>query len=259
MTKILLSGDSHCDINHLKAISARMEKFECDKAFVLGDFGWWPKDKQGKKFIEACSKLDFPIYFLRGNHEDCEDLEKHEEYPDFNDEGFIVTAPNVFYAPTGFRWKWDGVKFLSVGGAYSIDRRYRTKFISWFPQEIITQEDMKKIQVTDISLKTEMDVILSHDAPAGVDMAMEFACQFGDMEAFDLNPGTETNMRRLRWACDWWKPSHLYHGHWHLRYTQEHQFDDSFSRESYDIMVTGLNCNQTGGEAFHILDTKDIK
>lgn len=259
MSRILLSGDSHCDINHLQVMSNKADMYQCDKMFVLGDFGWWPKDKQGLKFIDACSQLDYPLYFLPGNHEDWGDLEKHEQYPDYNDEGFIEVASNVFYAPTGFRWEWDGIKFLSVGGAYSIDRKYRTKFISWFPQEIITDEDMKKIQVTDISLKREMDVILSHDAPAGVDMAREFATTYGGAKWFDLDPGTARNMERLRWACDWWKPTHLYHGHWHLRYTQEHQFYDSLSKESYDIMVTGLNCNQSGGEAFHVLDTKDIK
>lgn len=259
MTKILLSGDSHCDVNHLKAISARMEKFECDKAFVLGDFGWWPKDKQGKKFVEACGNLDFPIYFLAGNHEDHEDLEKHEQYPDYNDEGFIEVSHNILYAPTGFRWEWDGVRFLSVGGAYSIDRKYRVKFISWFPQEIITEKDIDKLLVTDVNFKHDVDVIFSHDAPRGVDMARNFAIEFGEFKTFDLDPGTALNMDRLRIACDWWKPSHLYHGHWHLRYTQEHEFYDSVSRESYDIMITGLNCNQTGGEAFYVLDTKDIK
>lgn len=257
--KILLSGDSHCDINHLKAISARMEKFECDKAFVLGDFGWWPKDKGGRKFIEKIGKLDFPIYFLAGNHEDWEDLEKYQEYPDYNEEGFIEVAPNILYTPTGFRWEWDGVKFLSVGGAYSIDRKYRVKFISWFPQEIITIEDMDKALVTDLDLTHNVDVILSHDAPAGVDMAMEFAMLYGGAKYFDLDAGTGLNMNRLRTICDWWKPSRLYHGHWHLRYTQHHQFYDSSSKENYDIMVTGLNCNQTGGEAFTVLDTKDIK
>lgn len=213
---------------------------------------WCLKVPNGRFFVERNGKIA-----LTGN---CwEDLEKHEKYPDYNDEGFIEVYHNIYYAPTGFRWEWDGVKFLSVGGAYSIDRNHRVKFISWFPQEIITEEDIDKILVIESDFTHSVDIILSHDAPAGVDMAMEFACRFGDMKAFDLDSGTETNMQRLRWACDWWKPSHLYHGHWHLRYTQEHQFYDSFSRESYDIMITGLNCNQTGGEAFHVLDTKDIK
>lgn len=240
--RILVSGDSHCDINHLKSISSKVQKFDCEKVYIVGDFGFFPSDKGGLKFLDAISDLDFPVYFLAGNHEDWEILDKHVESTEPNDEGFIEVHPNSFYAPTGHSWTWDGVKFLSVGGAYSIDRKRRVKFISWFPQEIITEEDVANCMGVG-----EVDVLLSHDGPACADLSLEFASQYGDMREFWIEENTELNRQRLQVIVDMTHPKYLVHGHWHLGYKQK----------IGDLFIQGLNCN-ANPDYFTVIDTDII-
>ena len=99
--RILISGDSHADINHITSIYNKVEKFECDAAFVVGDYGFWPKAKNGLKFLNAIGDLDFPVYFLAGNHEDWDMLEKHVKspyYKSIDENGFIEVHSNSFFA-----------------------------------------------------------------------------------------------------------------------------------------------------------------
>jgi len=243
MTRILVSGDSHADRNHVKSMASHAEKFECDKIYVVGDFGFWPKDKGGIKFLKACSELDWPMYFTAGNHEDWDMLDEHVKSPTFDNEGFIEVSNNVYYAPTGFTWEWDGIRFLSVGGAYSIDRKRRVKFISWFPQEVISS-----VEVAECMNVGKVDILLSHDSPASVDLALELASQYGGFRDFWVEENTEINRQRLQNIVDATNPKLLVHGHWHLGYKQQRG----------DMLVQGLNCNATP-DYFTVIDTEDWK
>jgi hypothetical protein len=254
--RILLSGDSHGDINHLEAMSNKADMFECNKMFVVGDFGWWPNHEKGREFIKSCDALKLPIYFLDGNHEDHDDLDEHSFSSPFDQDGFVQLSDNIFYAPRGFRWEWDNVKFMSMGGAYSIDRNRRTKFVSWFPQEIITEKDVLET-LDSWDGHDRIDVLLSHDVPDGVDIVKEFAIKFGEFQTIDLEVNTRENRNRLRMICDKWKPKYVFHGHWHINYSQQHQFWDPSSDTEYDVTVRGLNCNQTK-DWWWVLDTQDI-
>lgn len=238
--KLLISGDSHADRNHIKSIVSHVEKFDCDAAYVVGDFGFWPRDKAGLKFLNDVSKLDFPVYFTAGNHEDWDVLDKHIEFSPTDNDGFIEVHPNIFYAPTGLSWEWDGVKFLSVGGAFSIDRRRRVKFIDWFPQEIITEQDVANCMVGKV------DVVLSHDVPMNVDIQLPFIQEYGT--AIELDPDTSLNRHRLQVIVDMVDPELLIHGHWHM----------SYSQNVGQLKVIGLNCNTNPGNMF-VIDTKDLK
>jgi hypothetical protein len=56
-------------------------------------------------------------------------------------DGFVEVTDRILWAPRGHRWTWQGVRFLALGGAFSIDRQYR-KLDSgrwgWFKEEVIT-------------------------------------------------------------------------------------------------------------------------
>lgn len=255
MTRILVSGDSHADINHVKSMKTKAEKFECDSIYVVGDYGFFPTDKGGKKFLDACSKLEVPVYFTAGNHEDWDTLDRYvsgELAANITDQGFIEVHTNVFYAPTGLHWDWDGVHFMSVGGAYSVDRRRRVKFISWFPQEVITEEDMLKtiryVGDTDFDDR-DVDILFCHDTPSSVDLVLAFTEAYNEM-GFWFEPETELNRERLQEICDWWKPRQVIHGHYHLPYTQR------VETHYGNMNVMGLDCNATTGY-YTVIDTED--
>lgn len=240
--KILLSGDSHGDINHLKAMQAKVEKFDCDLAFVLGDFGFWPRHKDGVKFLNACSKLDFPVYFLDGNHEDHEVLDKHLE-DDLWKEDFIEVHPNVFWAHRRMRWQWDSMTFAAMGGAFSIDRNLRTKYVDWFPREMISEDDVIFQTTLGNPQYRTVDVMLTHDVPSFVDIALPLYQEFDGLPILDKD--TTHNRMQLTKIVNYLNPELIFHGHWHVGYTQK----------TDNLMVQGLNCNRTR-DWWTILDTE---
>lgn len=247
MTRILVSGDSHADRNHVKSIKSHVEKFDCDAAYVVGDYGFWPRDKGGIKFLNDVATLDFPVYFTAGNHEDWDYLDKHvaqaDKFGTKTEEGFIEVHTNSFYAPTGLSWTWDDVKFLSVGGAFSIDRRRRVKFIDWFPQEIITEEDVANCMGVG-----KVNILLSHDSPNAVDLTLPFIQEYQEFRTLELDTDTTINRIRLQIIADMVEPELCIHGHWHMNYTQQVK----------DMKVIGLHCNANNG-CFTVIDTKDFK
>lgn len=253
--RILVLGDTHCDthcdtkfINEF--VNPLAVKSECDVIIQVGDFGFWPAMMMGDHkhsyrgfapFIEACDNLPVPIYFLAGNHENHDALDLAESRSLLVDEVFI--SSNVIYRPTGATWEWDGVRCLAVGGAHSIDKEYRTTGIDWFPQELITDE-----QETKASSVGKVDVIFSHDAPANVDLYPHFPDQ---ARGFWVEPQTEINRRKLQNIIDATEPSRVYHGHWHLDYT------DKINNDSIDVY--GLDCNMRHKQSFTMLYTEDFK
>ncbi len=241
--RILVSGDSHGDPNHIRSMVSKVEKFDCDAVFVVGDFGWWPNSARIRRtFLDVCSTLPFPVYFLAGNHEDWDNLDKHIQNPDLIENGFIKVHPNIFYSPTGHIWTWDGIDFMSVGGAFSIDRGFKTKFISWFPQEIITEDDLNTCLDNLLSRgeQKSIDIMLTHDAPSMVDFVLVYNNY--------INLGIETQINRnyLQQIVNIAKPSRIIHGHWHKGYNLTVD----------KVKITGLNCNNTP-DYYTIVDTKD--
>lgn len=220
--KILMLGDTHCDpiwVEHAIAVAKRNG---CSRIVQLGDFGYWPHMPDGQRFLTRVSKslvqAGLPLYWLDGNHEN------HDAIADLLNPlitpgsriptaPFVLHAPAVHYIPRGSRWEWDGVKFLALGGAYSIDKNHRTPGLSWWAGETITDADVERA----IAGGEEVDVMLSHDCPFG-------AHPFLDIDPVDRQkdrwPESRANRERLRMVCDVVRPKELFHGHYHKRYDE---------------------------------------
>lgn len=242
--RILVSGDSHADSYYLGYLDAVASEHDCDVIFVLGDFGYWPKSRVGKLLLDKVAEMQHPVFWLAGNHEDWDAIEEIVTPLDT----FHEVSPNCFYAPTGLRWEWDGVKFLSVGGAFSIDRGRRVKHVSWFPQEVITDDDVAACANPD---GERVDIILSHDAPHQSDMQMHFMQAYGS--PYEDYTETAINRAKLGNIVADWRPSRLYHGHWHLHYMEKVDLV-----EDDDLTIIGLNCNGIGNSIM-VIDTEEFK
>ena len=91
-----------------------------------------------------------------GNHENWTRLVSKK----VNLHGVLEFSERLAYLPRGTRWTCSGVTFLSVGGAPSINRDSLTPGKTWWAEEILSQEDVKRI-----SADGQVDVLLAHDAP----------------------------------------------------------------------------------------------
>ena len=231
--RILFAGDCHGATDHVKALINEAGKRECDRIFVLGDFGYWEHMADGVKFLDKVSafaiKRGISVYFLDGNHDKTSLLlEKYADEP--NDEGFLTVRGRLFYAPRGHQWTWDGVSFIALGGAYSVDKQWRLDQerkgkrkggTLWFPEEEMTDEDMLNI----LGTVSRVDVMLAHDKP--FDSKPKW-----NRKAFEE---CAPNQLRLQWAVDALKPSMFLHGHLHYAYTDYLPSTETF--------VHGLDCD----------------
>lgn len=224
MRKIWLLGDTHGDSHWVYNVQQRAAEGGADCIFQLGDFGIW-HGPAGKRFIEQISKVaaetNVPFYFLDGNHEDFVRLNDLVRKGEVNDDGHVEILPSLFYSPRGHRWEWSGKRFITMGGAVSIDKDRRVFGKSWWPEEEITDA-----QVADVE-EGKVDVLLSHD------------CPFNPLPAFARTPRfdrmSEPNQDRLRQVFDKVEPDYVFHGHFHY----PHQ------REWRGARVVGLNIQWT--------------
>ncbi len=127
----------------------------------MGDFAYFygHDDKYLDDLSEGLQDLGIPLMFVDGNHECFPDL---YSYP-ILDNGLRMVRDFIYHIPRGYRWNWSGVDFMGVGGAYSVDRRWRKLNESWWLEETISDDD-----VAYASRPGNVDVLVSHDCPSGV-------------------------------------------------------------------------------------------
>lgn len=194
-----------------------------DALVHVGDFGFSRHGRYENMVDEILKNLDREMIVVPGNHEDYDWL---ETLP-YDDRGFQVVGERLFVAPRGHRWVWGGVTFGALGGAYSVDRRFRSKGRSWWPQEEITREDFEKTVAGG-----PLDVLVSHEAPW-----VPPARSDGEKLPFTLSRSEERQSKKGRdfvaRAVVETAPKLHVHGHWHRYY----------ERMLRDTTVVGLDCD----------------
>lgn len=263
--RILLAGDTHGDLAHCQYLIRTAKKERCDRIFVLGDFGYREHMKEG---VDFCNRLDLyaninnvHVYFLDGNHDKTSLLvDSYHDQPDI--EGFLLVRPYIHYAGRGHRWTWDGCSFISLGGAYSVDKDWRLEMEMrkvggpgslWFPEEEMSDEDMKLILDKDPS---PVHIMLAHDKPRGTHPG------WNRKDILECKP----NQDRLQLAVKTLTPRYFFHGHLHWYYSQVMDYEDHNFLLN-ECAVTGLACNPEAKEyrdydkthSWQVLDTESVK
>lgn len=243
----MLLGDTHANLVSFPFIRAMDEGAEA--IVQLGDFGYRYEPPFIKKLCRLVRQYDIPVYFIDGNHDRFQYMIDRDAW---GQSTFQEIWDNIFYIPRGMAWEWSGVKFIGIGGAYSIDRPARQLDVSWWEEELITEEEVS----TAIS-HGECDILLTHDAPYGVtpleglldnperNRAIEASghCRIG--------PESKENRQLLEQVVLGTSPNYLFHGHYHFHY-------DGFVFPyglSHPVSVHGLD---QGGDGITI-DLEDPK
>lgn len=247
--KILLCGDTHASRSHMRYLieDVAVPK-EIKLLIVLGDFGFWPRNQYGLKFLEYVNHLakknDVEIWWLDGNHEDHIWL-REEMLPYYDGINPIASSSPgaqysaIKYLPRGHRFELDGVKFMSYGGAFSVDYESRTDGIDWFDGI----ENVDPDHIESISYD-EVDVLLTHDVPLGKDLGYPKGA---------LTDISEKTRLQLTYLVDKVKPHFGYGGHHHKNISWD------ITTERGDCRYTIINCNETMDRSWMLLDTYQIK
>jgi len=239
-------GDTHGDLDRCKLVIDYAVSNNCKIIIILGDFGFFPNLQGYDKFIKGLSeyslKCGVSIHWIKGNHEN------HEVLQSICNGSVNVQEihPNVFFHPNGNVWEVDGVKFLSMGGAWSIDKTRRIQGVSWFPDEEISNNDVYySYELNDV------DVVCSHDSP--------LSSNISEYLNFYPDPNTTSNQKKLQEVVENVRPKFLFHGHYHIKYFGHSSYTDE-SDNVNEIKTIGLGAN-TGqlADMVYIFDTEEIR
>ena len=231
--KILVHGDMHGDINAQSVagnVSVRMARQKnassikavdhavqhgCEWIIQVGDFGYWV-GWSGMVFLDRLNAalIDANIRFiwLDGNHESFDQLEIAVKYAPRNQAGQTFIRSNILYSPRGCAFTMDHKRFMTVGGAYSIDKQYRKAGESWWPQETLTDNEVLGIVNNATARrqkgKPEVDYLFTHD------------CHPNTPFRARLKNDPESNIHRdkIKAVVSAVQPRFMFHGHMHTKY-----------------------------------------
>jgi len=194
--KILIIGDVHGNWSALRVAIKLARSKGCDRILQVGDFGFWG---------ESINKLniDFPVYFIDGNHEQFPLLVKKRN----GATGIAEVRRNIYHIPRGFSEKWGKSQFLFIGGAFSIDRSFRTLGRTFFLEEEINDEEI----ALALSHTETMDVVITHDAPF----------KFYTVEPFNFINSIQ-NREKLDKLIEKYWPKNWFFGHYHINLQAEY-------------------------------------
>lgn len=231
--RIAFAGDWHMNTPWaVHAIKYALRHY-VDAIIHVGDFGYSFDDSYLAAIDDELENpywegTDVPLLFVDGNHENFNKLYQYPVLPN----GVRKISRSVYHLPRGFRWKWYDTQYLALGGAHSVDRRWRTPHLSWWPEETISQREAREVIAAGTT-----DVLITHDCPTGVPALDQRLApnEFG-FPLDEINRA-EAHRKLLRLVVEETQPKVIWHGHYHWRYQDTGRFDYGTAT------VNGLDCD----------------
>lgn len=250
MTRIGIAGDWHRDARSAIAMLKILHLNNITDVYHLGDFGVY-SDHYGKKYLKAVDNqlklYGMKIFITEGNHEDYKLINSIPVAQD----GKKWLTERVALLPRGFRWEIDGHSFVSFGGAASIDFTSLKENVSWWPDEMITAEDVYRL-----AGEGEADVMLAHEAPLGIEALEKLKrSQSDEWEPVELAYSYKSQ-KLMTYAVEAVRPKMFFHGHYHFGYHEEMLFIDS-QDEGFVMDVYGMHMNRHS-KNIGILDCENL-
>ena len=229
---VYFTGDIHGNAENIVSFFYWVRPKSCDTLVLLGDVGanyyGNSKDNILKDILDS---IGIKILCIHGNH----------EMRPINVPGYIEQEwnggtvwvqpdfPNLLFAKDGEIYNIDGLKYLVIGGAYSVDKFYRlARGYSWWADEQPSAEI--KAYVEQQCRSKEFDIILSHTCPFKYEPTEMFIPGLDQSTVDDSTEHwldtIEESVDYLAWFC----------GHWHTnkRIDKIHfLFDDFESDEQF--------------------------
>ncbi|AXK88587.1 metallophosphoesterase [Nocardia farcinica] len=226
-SRIAVCGDWHANAAYARKTITYAAQQGAQMILHVGDFAYDMRENfdGSPDFLDhvqdALEETGLVLGWVDGNHDNHTLLAEL-----VRDHGHtaIPIRPRIWYLPRGYRWTWNGVRLLAMGGAHSVDRPWRRPHIEWWPGETITTADALRACEGGPA-----DIMICHDVPAGIRIPCIEGNPFRFPEAQIY--AAELNRRVLRGVVDVVQPKRLFAGHYHCR------LDTRLNGERYSTMV----------------------
>jgi hypothetical protein len=180
MSKVFLCGDTHglYDIHKLDLFArfGGKELTKNDMVIVLGDFGIWSSKSDNETLKRVHGGYPWTTLFADGNHDNHDLIENFPEVEMF-DSHVGKFSDDIYHLKRGNIYTINGelgpVTMFVMGGGYSIDKDWRTPGISWWPQEIPSEEQFERGMANLRERNGYVDLVLTHSPPRRVIEYME--------------------------------------------------------------------------------------
>ena len=218
--RIFITGDKHGDFLSLINDSVRCGYTEHDLLIILGDVGvnYYGTAGGGKKdnlAKERLSQIPCTVLCIHGNHElrptSTEIAGQYRKIGWMNDTAYIEDAfPRLIFAEDGARYHINGRDFLVIGGAYSVDKWYRSqRRFRWFSDEQLTEEEMDSLRQKVDAHGNREDIILAHTCPMD---HRPLECFLSGIDDSRVDTTTERFLQEITDSTEY---NRFYCGHWH--------------------------------------------
>lgn len=185
--RVFVTGDTHGG-NTMGKFSKKnwpvgKELNKKDVVIVAGDFGmlWsYLRTRDEDYWLKWLDDQPFTVLFVDGNHENFDLLDNLQEKEMFGGRVGIVSH-SVFHLRRGVVYRINGQKILTLGGAHSHDRIYRSWGKSMWHQEEITDKNICDALDNIGLVDNNVDAVITHCAPpnwARIAMPREDVCYY---------------------------------------------------------------------------------
>lgn len=176
---ILVTGDIHGEHTIRKFSSRQMQRVlgcldrgltKDDYLIIAGDFGliWDAQESASERYwLDWLNEKPWTTLFVDGNHENHERL---NNWPvDYWNGGKVhMITDSVIHLMRGQVFNLQGRKFFTMGGAASHDIIYRVPRLSWWSEEIPSQEERDEAVCNLKKHDWKVDYVITHDAPTHI-------------------------------------------------------------------------------------------
>lgn len=159
---IYITGDTHGDIDYKKLLSLKEKNLSYDDYLIIcGDAGicWSPQTFQ--YHLDLYNEIGCTIIFVDGNHENFEMLNMCP-LVEYHNALMHQIDQHIFHVLRGEIMTIDNISFLCIGGAISIDKMYRTSYLSWWPEEEINYHDIYNAISNLEKVNNKVDYVITH-------------------------------------------------------------------------------------------------
>ena len=176
MEMVFVTGDTHGDWKsrlNKYVFPEGVELTKDDYVIICGDFGIWDDSPRENGNLDWLENRKFTTLFVAGNHSNYDILD-NLPVEEWHGGKVNFIRPSVIHLMRGQVFEINQTRFFAFGGAYSIDKMYRTEGLTWFPEEIPNRKEYEEGWYNLEKVDFQVDYILTHSGPREVVAAMGY-------------------------------------------------------------------------------------